>query len=645
MMPTCTSPSKLSSPYQAVVTLLLIENSSSMSTVWTLLRDRYLPNVLRKIETHSTFYIETSSLSQSLTIPPPPLKIYQGNVEGLNFEHGPRNKLGVEKIHNSIDLLISIATRTPLVALHLVIVAASTPPTSSDHVSRSSWLRISERMAQEDINCHLVLKGEEDMWPLRVLFEETLRLRSRYEASPPLSINPAEAIVRLTETQVSHPTVHTRPSLRRNSTYPLDSGAAKPCDGYDGTSSQSQSELPSLVTQLQQRHGLTKKKVYGLKPPRMPFFRERDDPPLDPYRKAALPFPAALTDLSLSSPITLTPGGRCAPLSRLDRAARLSRRSPTDTSSRHWHQNQPASPLSSPLSSPENEATSSSNAAKAMHGTANYELPIVTPALPVTETTYRPFPQADQPFAYSHNMYDPDVDSYNAQSGYYPVSYTSSSPNVYNKHTTSRDSSPASRAPLNGTSTTTINSVVSSQSHRDPINMSPQASSSSSSTSTTNSKDDEPFTFDPEYIAATAAMFRQEVLPAYPEYTEQLSSNSIISKATATAAAADPSTSYPLGLGMGSGDGTSSSSTLPYLSPNKAGQLYAMKYNVMTRSHHHHHHHHHFQQQRQLGMETNNVGLPSVSSTMTMTLEYPQPLHSHLPTYSSGSSSLTGWAG
>lgn len=50
MMPTCTSPSKLSSPYQAVVTLLLIENSSSMSTVWSLLRDRYLPNVLRKIE-------------------------------------------------------------------------------------------------------------------------------------------------------------------------------------------------------------------------------------------------------------------------------------------------------------------------------------------------------------------------------------------------------------------------------------------------------------------------------------------------------------------------------------------------------------------------------------------------------------------
>lgn len=428
--------------------------------------------------------------------------------------------------------------------------------------------------------------------------------------------------------------MHTRPSLRRNITYPLDSGAAKPCDGYDGTSSQSQSELPSLVSQLQQRHGLTKKKVYGIKPPRMPFFRERDDPPIDPYRKAALPFPAALTDLSLSSPITLTPGGRCAPLSRLDRAARLSRRSPTDTSSRHWHQNQPASRLSSP----ENEA---STADKAMHGPENYELPIVTPALPVAESTYRPFPQGDQPFAYSHNMYDLDMDSWpsKAPSGYiprggnYPVvggGY------VYNKHTASRDSSPTSQAPLNGTSTT-INSVVSSQSHRDPINMSPQASSSSSSAST-NSKDDEPFTFDPEYIAATAAMFRQEVLPAYPEYTEQLSSNSIVSKAAGAADHQSVSSSYSLGIGgTASGDGTS---TLPYLSPNKAGQLYAMKYNVTTRSHHHH-----YQLQQRQGMEMNNVGLPPVSSTTTMTLEYPQPLHSHLPTYSSGSSSLTGWAG
>ena len=46
---------------------------------------------------------------------------------------------------------------------------------------------------------------------------------------------------------------------------------------------------PSLVSQLQQVHGLTKKKVYGAKPARQPFFRE--ERVRDKYRAA----PASLT--------------------------------------------------------------------------------------------------------------------------------------------------------------------------------------------------------------------------------------------------------------------------------------------------------------------------------------------------------------
>ncbi|KAF8736224.1 hypothetical protein AX14_000664 [Amanita brunnescens Koide BX004] len=500
-------------------------------------------------------------------------------------------------------------------------------------------------MAQEDINCHLVLKAEGDIWPMKVLFEESLRLRGRPEAPSPSGINSTEATVRLTGTHANSPcqedsqtVVHTRPSLRRNSTYPLDSGASKPCDGFDGIS-QSQPEGPTLVAELQQRHGLTKKKVYGVKPPRTPFFRERDDTPFDPYRRAALPFQPALTDLSLSSPITLTPGGRCATLSRLDRMARLNHRSPTDTSPRYWHQS------ASRLSSPENEAISASpptsTVTKAIHA-ARYEQPITPTSV---SSPYNVFPQADQQFPYTQNIYDREmVESSprwpNAQSGYLPQHnytivppsqpydgvYASSPPaDVYNQSATSRDNSPTSQHPSLSTS---IGSR-SSTSHRDRINNpSPHASSSTKSSKSaaacSNPKDDEPFTFDPEYVAATTAMFRQEVLPAYPEYSELANSYGAPSIISSKCSSAEGTSSVP-GYTLQSVDDYS---PLPYIPPSKAGQLYAMKYYNMTR------------QQRQAA-EANAAGLAAASAS-----EYTHPLsYRPPPTYTSGSSSLTGWAG
>lgn len=428
-----------------------------------------------------------------------------------------------------------------------------------------------------------------------------------------------------------------RPSLRRNSTYPLDSGAVKPCDGYEGPP-QSQPEVPSLVSQLQQRHGLTKKKVYGVKPPRTPFIRERDDTPFDPYRRAAPPFSPALTDLSLSSPITLTPGGRCAPLSRLDRIARLNHRSPTDTSPRFWNQS------GSRLSSPENEAVSASpptsTTTKVMHA-ANYEQPVTPNSVSTiaVELPYSVFPQSDQQFVYTPNIYDREiVDSPshwpNLRNGYVPQHYTVAAPSqsydggytssppadAYN-NTTSSDNSPTSQQPPLSASIGSRRSAA----HRDSINnASPHASPSTSAAICSNPKDDEPFTFGPEYVAATAAMFRQEVLPAYPEYSELANSYGGPSVISSKCCSADGTSSVP-GYTLG---GIDDYSPLPYIPPNKAGQLYAMKYYNMTR------------QQRQAA-EANAAGLAGASTS-----EYTLPLsHLPLPTYTSGSSSLTGWAG
>ncbi|KAJ7896307.1 hypothetical protein B0H14DRAFT_3853697 [Mycena olivaceomarginata] len=76
-------------------------------------------------------------------------------------------------------------------------------------------------------------------------------------------------------------------------------------------------ESPSLVSQLQQVHGLTKKKVYDTKPARIPFIMERVR---DPYRKAPSQSPSISLVPETSSPPSLTRGSRSQSNLKPDRA-------------------------------------------------------------------------------------------------------------------------------------------------------------------------------------------------------------------------------------------------------------------------------------------------------------------------------------
>ncbi|KAK2459421.1 hypothetical protein APHAL10511_008560 [Amanita phalloides] len=452
-------------------------------------------------------------------------------------------------------------------------------------------------------------------------------------ATPLLNDNPPSAST-LTYNNSPHPeevaqtAMHRRPSPRRTRTYPPDSCTTKPCDGYDGTS-QSQSEFPSLVAQLQQRHGLTKKKVYGIKPPKTPFFRDRDDPPFDPYRRTALPFSATITDSSLSSPITLTPGGRSVPLSRLDRITRLNQRSPADTSSRRWRRS--TSPNS--LSSPENDTTATHSPISAVSRAhvASYEpVTSTTASILLVEPPYRSLPAVDQQFTYSHSVYESGTERHwppSSENGYiqqtyaaisrsqpYDENFSSNIPaGGYNQTTTDQDNASGSLgAP-------TVNSAVIQESpiaasYRSSVTTSDRPQGSSSTSATSNSKDDEPFTFGPEYIAATTVMFRQEVLPAYPEYAGLAEPYVPLSAKRSDATSAQ---SFTLGYDY---------STLPYLPPSKAGQLYAMKYSMAWPPRQ-------TEEANVLPMSTSDY-----TPTTTSTLSYHPPC-------STSSSSLTGWAG
>jgi hypothetical protein len=87
------------------------------------------------------------------------------------------------------------------------------------------------------------------------------------------------------------------------------------------SASPSEETFPSLVTQLQQMHGLTKKKVYGSKPKRRPFVSSevyRDNP----QRRASSLSPVS-SSLPPVSPSDTNHGGRVTSPSAQDRAARV----------------------------------------------------------------------------------------------------------------------------------------------------------------------------------------------------------------------------------------------------------------------------------------------------------------------------------
>jgi hypothetical protein len=129
----------------------------------------------------------------------------------------------------------------------------------------------------------------------------------------------------------------------------------------------------------------------------------------------------------------------------------------------------------------------------------------------------------------------------------------------------------------------------------------------SSKKTAASEEDEERFMFGPDFVAATAALFETEVLPAYPNYP-----------------------------GMSSGLTTSSNQgMLPYLTPSQAGELYASRVRRPG-----------VQQQQQHHVtspdpappanvySSNGLTMSSYSSASYPTSYQPQ-----------GSSSLTGWAG
>ncbi|KAF8174573.1 hypothetical protein BJ912DRAFT_1046492 [Pholiota molesta] len=348
---------KPTTPHQPIAILMLIENSLAMSQIWPDLRDQY---VTRVVETATSANVATTPITVSVleSYPcqdhganPSLPRQYSGNHDALGdlkFNHNPDNKISIGRINSCVDFLDSFKYQGQPAALHLIIVAATPPSDDSNEAcvspgEYSPWIFLAKKMAERSIHCHIVVSPQNATGSLTTLFEETLRMQANIEEQLYPPVDPSKVILRLSakpnhqiqqaysdsaSSNLYSPPERLHANLPRRSSYPADNSYS---DAF-ATPAPTDGEAPSLVSQLQQVHGLTKKKVYGAKPVRQPFFREERIQ--NKYAKAPslLTMPPPVVDQAPSP----TAGGKVLSHSRADRIARVGQSSPTETHSRQY---------------------------------------------------------------------------------------------------------------------------------------------------------------------------------------------------------------------------------------------------------------------------------------------------------------------
>ncbi|PPQ63659.1 hypothetical protein CVT24_004433 [Panaeolus cyanescens] len=575
--------------HQPLCALFLIENSVAMSRVWPDLKDQALTKLLHTlIATNPTAphiavsFLESCPEEGHSSHPFLPRQYSDpfAGLENIRFSYAPENRISPGLVDNCIHFLESSNFQGQSMSVHLFIVASTAPSrdtagTPFPNNGYSPWAVLAQKMAQANIHCHLVLSPQEDLSELSLLFEEAVRLRGNVEEPAPFPSDPTRVLCRLSSRSpfetygsaaasgsgmpVQQPDRIAPP--RRNS-FPLDNFYP---DGHTPTQGGELDPPPSLVSQLQQVHGLTKKKVYGTKPPRPPFFKDepvRENqrlPVRDRYRgkgPAQLTMPPTLMETIESS----NSGGRAMSQSRADRKNRVGQSSPVDSSRRQLGWPRRLSGLSTPEPDalPSSATTYADTSPGGSYISSDFSSP-VTPAstadeyygvatqgpvntgppnmAPSSQPVYSNLPTPDVQWSQSlqygspySSVPGPAAPSYFTNPG--NQQYVGSfSPQVSNGHFDNYvgEVPPAtvmSRAPQAPAAAQTP-PVPQTHSNPAPPTQVPVPFTTSntkpshhrtSSNSKKNDDDDERFVFTKEFVAATATMFEEEVLPAYPNY-------------------------------------------------------------------------------------------------------------------------------
>ncbi|KAK7438637.1 hypothetical protein VKT23_017970 [Stygiomarasmius scandens] len=283
MMPRA-DPSIIIPEQPGLALLLLVDNSQVLGSVWTDLRDYLLSLVQYIVGIHSSLrplsrilVVESSPASNnSVTTGARHYFSLHDAIGSICFNAEPKNGFSLNIIKQALELLAS----TDAAGLHAIILAGSPPRDGSNNFPSSldpfQWALLAQYLAKERIQCHLMINPYEDMGLFTTLFEENLRLQHLIEKQIWFPVDASKIKLRVS----GHPDFPPQgPHNNTSGAMPeLNSFAASlaaphptPNEQIPSPTLETQEPAPSLVAQLQQVHGLTKKKVYGAKPVRKPF--------------------------------------------------------------------------------------------------------------------------------------------------------------------------------------------------------------------------------------------------------------------------------------------------------------------------------------------------------------------------------------
>ncbi|KAJ7280167.1 hypothetical protein C8J57DRAFT_1501614 [Mycena rebaudengoi] len=325
--------------------LFLIENSAALSVFWSELRGSFLPKMVEQLSgSHPADLIEISTLeslpaAHQPALAPRQFDSLEAGLQSFSFNFNPENKISTTQIQAGVEFLSS---QTVSVARHLIIVAA-TPPIQFSHSHQDPWEELARALTQEDIYLHLILTMDQRAGRLSSLFEQTLKWQQNIEEPLWLKTYSTTFTFRVSAQQTYSDAdlaqKHLESPLGFHS--PLASDDLIPPDVYTSKALDDMSpESPSIVSKLQKVHGLTKKKVYGAKPVRLPFCR--DEPIRDKYRKAPTPLLPPSAGLAQGPSFSDTHTGRIRPLAKGDRISRRNTDSSYPPRQSQWDQPTPS---------------------------------------------------------------------------------------------------------------------------------------------------------------------------------------------------------------------------------------------------------------------------------------------------------------
>ncbi|KAI0700243.1 hypothetical protein C8T65DRAFT_709711 [Cerioporus squamosus] len=315
--------SKPAMPGDAVSVLVLVEDSAAMAAKWPDVRDSYLPKLLENLRSADPSvqmevrWLATSSAPGAS----PPVVIMdaaQARVRGdLPLGQASTAKFSPAVLTNAISILSS-ASRRQNTTRHLILVAATGPLTQGPLNDATpsgfdAWDDIAVFLKQQYMRLHVILSIGAEMRTYHELFKRSLQLQNNSEvpawfpvdsrrysirlsgrpqyvrgsaalpvqlvpsvipedtynnpttpASSPPPVSPPE-----TASTPGSPSLSTSPGTRKSATSPTNTRTRTRV--ADPPQSPPTGEGGGLVSYLQQMHGLTKKKSYGIKAPKKTY--------------------------------------------------------------------------------------------------------------------------------------------------------------------------------------------------------------------------------------------------------------------------------------------------------------------------------------------------------------------------------------